>query len=245
MAKTEFEKFIQSKKDFSDWHYDPSVKSSDVLYVGKIEDDISSCINGINFVEFEHDKKPSAYSNTVSREKWIEKIPSVHWPSDSSQRFGYHDLNTRHAHARSFKEENIPPSLGGLTEICYDIADSTGLENPFCQIFKQPPGNFNPLHFDTCAAVISKNEVPDDRIKEIRRYLIFIEDWHWGHFLQIGNNVVTNWKSGDVYTWDFGMYHLSANAGIVDKYTMQITGLPQKDAWHLKNKKSFKIKKGI
>ena len=72
--------------------------------------------------------------------------------------------------------------------------------------------------------------------------MVFLEDWDWGHFLQVGNNVLSNWIKGDTYTWGYGMYHLSSNAGIKDKLTMQITGLVTDDSLHLSNEYRFNLK---
>ena len=33
-----------------------------------------------------------------------------------------------------------------------------------------------------------------------------------------------NWKAGDGFVWDSKPLHLSANAGMKDKYTLQISG---------------------
>ena len=50
------------------------------------------------------------------------------------------------------------------------------------------------------------------------RVLLFDDDWHWGHFLQVGNQVVSNWKKGDVYSWKSDRYHLATNSGITKIY---------------------------
>ena len=56
------------------------------------------------------------------------------------------------------------------------------------------------------------------------RVLLFVDDWHWGHFLQVGNQVVSNWKKGDIYSWKSDRYHLATNSGITKRYTIAITG---------------------
>ena len=56
------------------------------------------------------------------------------------------------------------------------------------------------------------------------RVLIFIQPWHWGHFLQLGNVFIVHWKAGDAYTWDKETYHLAGNAGIKSRYIITITG---------------------
>ena len=109
--------------------------------------------------------------------------------------------------------------------------------------FKQNPGNTNPWHFDAYGGVKKKGNLNNADSKKIKRYLLFLEDWDWGHIIQVGNNVLSQWKAGDIYTWNYGMYHLSANVGISPKWTCQITGLPSKKALHLIKKKKFILKK--
>ena len=74
-------------------------------------------------------------------------------------------------------------------------------------------------------------------------YLIFLEDWNWGHFIQVGNNVLSNWKAGDIYTYKYGMYHLSCNVGLEPKYTMQITGMPNDKSLHNTGQFEFHLNK--
>ena len=57
----------------------------------------------------------------------------------------------------------------------------------------------------------------------IERHLIFPFDWDWGHFFQIGNNIIGNWETGQVYTWPYRRYHLGVNSGIKDFYMISIT----------------------
>ena len=108
-------------------------------------------------------------------------------------------------------------------------------------MIRQCPGNIVPWHFDTYKMIREKYDIDKKNIDTVRRYLIFLEDWHWGHILQVGNNVLSNWKKGDVYTWPYGMYHLSCNAGIYDKWTLQITGITTEDSLHLNNDSIFNL----
>jgi hypothetical protein len=57
---------------------------------------------------------------------------------------------------------------------------------------------------------------------------IYLEDCKLGHFLQYVANDVTHtcvdWKAGTGSMWDSDILHLSANAGMENKYTLQISG---------------------
>ena len=80
----------------------------------------------------------------------------------------------------------------------------------------QPPGNTVPIHRDTFFQ-IKKNYPNDDRQKV--RANIYLEDWKVGHFLNS-----THWKAGDGFLWTSDHLHLSTNAGMKDKYTLQVSG---------------------
>ena len=52
-----------------------------------------------------------------------------------------------------------------------------------------------------------------------------MQPWHWGHFLQVGNAVIANWKAGDAYAWDKYRYHLACNSGWKKRYIIAADGL--------------------
>ena len=89
----------------------------------------------------------------------------------------------------------------------------------------QPPGCVIPLHRDTFFQI---NKQYPDRTERKVRANIYLEDYKIGHFIQYSLDnelhVSTNWSAGDGLLWDSSVEHLSANAGMKDKYTLQISG---------------------
>jgi len=89
----------------------------------------------------------------------------------------------------------------------------------------QPPGNTVTLHRDTFFKF--KSDYPDDTRTKVRAN-IYLEDWKVGHFLQyqVDNkwHNSTHWKQGEGWMWDSKHLHLSANAGMSPKYTLQVSG---------------------
>jgi len=89
----------------------------------------------------------------------------------------------------------------------------------------QPPGNVVPLHRDTFFQI--KKRFPDDPRLKVRAN-IYLKDWSVGEFIQyeIDNkwHNSTHWCAGEGWIWDSNHLHLSANAGMRDKYTLQISG---------------------
>ena len=102
------------------------------------------------------------------------------------------------------------------------------LRNGFLAVNMNPPGSTNPWHYDTYQGILKKKISHKNNIKTVLRILIFIQPWQWGHFLQVGNEVISHWKSGDVYSWNTGQYHLATNSGIKPRYTIAITGFTDK-----------------
>ena len=96
----------------------------------------------------------------------------------------------------------------------------------------QPPGNVVALHRDTFFQI--NKRFPDDKRTKVRAN-IYLEDWKVGHMLQyqdINNNkkwkTSDNWKAGDGFIWSSDVLHLSANAGMKNKFTLQVSGFLQK-----------------
>ena len=91
----------------------------------------------------------------------------------------------------------------------------------------QPPGNVIALHRDTFYQI--KKKFPNDKRLKVRAN-IYLEDWKVGHMLQYKSEedniwkTSDNWNAGDGYIWDAKPLHLSANAGMKNKYTLQISG---------------------
>ena len=88
---------------------------------------------------------------------------------------------------------------------------------------RQRPGQVLPWHNDHFYKIIENN--PDVDKAKIVRANVFMDDWKTGHVLQIDKEIISNWKKGDGYIWSSGVYHLSGNLGLEDKYTLQISGI--------------------
>ena len=100
------------------------------------------------------------------------------------------------------------------------IGNLLGMEVVTISSIKQPPGQVAPWHRDTF--FLLKKKLPT-RSQPVRA-LIMLEDWKVGHFVQHDNAVFTHWSAGDGYIWDEDILHLGANAGMENKYTLQVSG---------------------
>ena len=102
-----------------------------------------------------------------------------------------------------------------------DLGEQVGVEPVSVSMIKQPPGMTNPMHRDTFYQINKK--FPDDERLKVRANIQLL-DWKAGHFLQFNATVVTHWIANTGYMWDSTVLHLAANAGLEDRYSLQVSG---------------------
>jgi hypothetical protein len=90
-------------------------------------------------------------------------------------------------------------------------------------IYRMTPGTVLPEHSDTYKKFREIYSVADDAV--IRRYVIFLENWQSGHYIEIDDGPVTKWIQGWGAFWNGDTPHIAANIGRTDRYTLQITGV--------------------
>jgi len=116
-------------------------------------------------------------------------------------------------------DDNIDVDYGSLGEkLNIDIVTISSI--------LQPPGNTITMHRDTFFKI--KNMYPEDERTKVRAN-IYLEDWQPGHIIHYQDEnkdwqSSTHWLAGDGFIWDSEHLHLSANAGLKPKYTLQISG---------------------
>ncbi len=107
-------------------------------------------------------------------------------------------------------------------QVDYDaIGQQLGIEVVSISSIRQDPGCVLPAHKDQFYKIYQT--YPDRKENRVRAN-IFLEDWKMGHFLQYSDYVVANWVQGTGLMWDRDILHLSANAGLEPKYTLQVSG---------------------
>lgn len=102
-----------------------------------------------------------------------------------------------------------------------EIGGQLGMEVITISSIRQHPGGVIPWHRDTFFQI---NQRYPSRNEVKVRANIFLEDWKIGHYIQYDNTVVTHWRQGQGLLWDSEVLHLGANAGMLDKFTLQISG---------------------
>jgi len=136
--------------------------------------------------------------------------------------------------ATAFESQNKRYHLAGFTrdntkyEQYFPVTDdyvqfgATLFDRCTVAVMKQMPGQTLPSHVDTFYKISNDYGVDP---KECIRVNIFLEDWKSGHYFEINENPVLQWKRGDAIMIEKDEPHLSANNGMVPKYTMQVTGV--------------------
>jgi len=82
------------------------------------------------------------------------------------------------------------------------------------------PNTILPTHRDTFYTLRQQHNV---EIDQCFRYLIFLEDWSFGHIAVFENNIITNWKAGNVWIFDSEELHYAVNASNVPFHSCQVS----------------------
>lgn len=107
-----------------------------------------------------------------------------------------------------------------------EIGRQLGMDIVTISSIRQKPGCTITLHKDTFFQI--KKRYPERTETKVRAN-IYLEDYKLGQMIQYispENTLETsvNWKQGEGWIWDGDIQHLSCNAGLEDKYTLQISG---------------------
>lgn len=90
-------------------------------------------------------------------------------------------------------------------------------------LHRMRPGMLLPLHRDRYRYYSQSRNLKST--KNIVRIIVFLSDWASGHYLEIDETPIVNWRAGDWVSWQDDTTHLAANLGHKNRYTLQITGI--------------------
>ena len=100
------------------------------------------------------------------------------------------------------------------------ISDAFGLEDNMARIHVQQPGQLWHLHIDKLYKWFPEHP------ERVGRYFIALTDWEQGQFWSYGNYTHTQWRAGEVHTFNWqNLPHSTANAGFHPRVTLQLTGI--------------------
>jgi len=194
-------------KSNSDYHFNPGRKDNpmDMMqYLGHItptwESDLSEIVAGA---------KPATWATRGYKGEGIEAPPEEleREEYDLTANGMSKDLPITHLNWQ------IPASL-------QRISDAFALENCMNRIHIQRPGEVWNIHIDKL------QKWAPDTPERVMRIMIQLSDWQPGQFWQYGNYNYSQWRAGDVTTFDWqNIPHCTANAGFHPRVTLQMTGI--------------------
>jgi hypothetical protein len=118
----------------------------------------------------------------------------------------------------NYFEPNPMPQVVDEIKQHFSFLSPLSIAVNYCQ-----PGQYLPLHSDLYkkwAEVFNVKEVGD-----IKRYIVMLEDHVPGQMLAVGNDVYTEWQSGDYFGWQGVTQHAIYNLSLKDRYAVQVTGI--------------------
>ena len=106
-----------------------------------------------------------------------------------------------------------------------NLGEQLGIEVVNLSTILQPCGSTITRHRDSFYRM--KRDYPNDTRRRVRAN-IYMTPWDPGQFLTFEKDgewfVDTNWDVGSGWMWDDEHQHISTNASLLPKYTMQING---------------------
>ena len=102
-----------------------------------------------------------------------------------------------------------------------ELEEQLNMEVATVSAILQKPGNIIPWHRDMFYQITKK--FPNRKEEKVRANM-FLTDWENGQFLQFDDEVITHWKKNTGYVFNNQVLHLSSNAGLCNKVTLQVSG---------------------
>ena len=212
-----WQSFIEQNKNL--WHFDPSVKSQDFSYIGRLKTDFKPLLDLMsddkNFQEYVIAEQIKEHKAELS-----ERIVAFN-------EWGFNEHNTK---SLQITDSEFP-------EVFEPYKKFAGFGDCKAVALKQHPGQFLPWHEDTYVGFKKEFNIPND--VKVTRYSLFLKDWQWGHFFSAGNSIMHQWKQGDIIELKPKMHHTTCNAGMVPKLTMTITGTVTEEFLRKKEERIF------
>lgn len=104
----------------------------------------------------------------------------------------------------------------------YNVASKLNLQKPGFVFYRMQTNDIMPTHVDHFRKYC---EVFSVERQDVWRSIVFLEDWKSGHYFEVDNEAVCNYKAGEFVMWSSDVPHAASNIGIEDRYTLQITGV--------------------
>jgi len=104
-----------------------------------------------------------------------------------------------------------------------EFYQAKGWKDVCTSYYRMMPGTILPTHGDLYLKYIEIFGL-EGQEQNIRRAVVFLEDWQPGHYAEYLNAPYTEWQAGAVVEWTYNEIHSAVNVGFTPRYTLQITG---------------------
>lgn len=109
------------------------------------------------------------------------------------------------------------------------LKQDLNLDELYCLQQTQLPGTLVGQHTDLNRGLsnilVNKGIDTQVKLKHIRKYIVYLDDWAHGQVFMSGRHAFTDWKKGDVMSFPWFMPHSTANAGFKPRPILFIAGV--------------------
>lgn len=136
-----------------------------------------------------------------------------------------HSKDILHWRRQGFTFENFTGDMFAnqynMPNWVHSVAKVIGLVDCGFTFYKMKPGIVMPKHIDHFEKYCNLFNCEKN---EVYRAIVALEDWQSGHYFEIDNIPIVNYKAGEYVVWSHEVEHMAANLGQNSRYTLQITG---------------------
>lgn len=119
----------------------------------------------------------------------------------------------------NYFDATILQAFGDEIPCHQQFLDLLNVDNGSISLICLEPGQVIPVHTDNFYKLRQEYNVS---IEYCIRYLIFLEDWQFGHVVEFDELIITKWRKGDVWKFDSSSPHYAANSSQVNFVTCQV-----------------------
>lgn len=104
-----------------------------------------------------------------------------------------------------------------------DFFQQRGWQDIGTSYYRMMPGTILPTHSDLYIKYVKLFDLRGQE-QNIRRAVVYLEDWKSGHYGEYCGEPMVEWSAGQTVEWAYDAAHMAANMGTEPRYTLQITG---------------------
>lgn len=223
MSYKDFDSRLDFIKSLDLYHYDLAKTQCEFSVIKKscsgFESDLEEIKQNIDTIRQHWNNQSIAQiENTVA--KLGEKQLSILAGQSKDKIQAGYQINAPQYRVKKCSDTSVFSSLGSII----------GLEKSYARYHVQFPGEVTAFHTDIFNPAHEflpsiANDEPVGKDIGIRRVLIALEDWDWGHIMMFGASSWTQWQAGDMAYWPYGTPHCTSNMGYTPRISVSITGL--------------------